>query len=73
MGLYLLTVYILAFVRTKLWIHNVASEGGCLAKRFLLLKPFPCNVPPNPWQCILIYLDHEEEQNAVDEDHAENY
>lgn len=29
-------------------------------------------MPPNPWHDVLINLDHDEKQDAVDKDHAEN-
>ena len=36
----------------------------------LLLQPSPRNVAPNPWSHILADLDHDEEEDAVDDDHA---
>lgn len=36
----------------------------------LLLQSSPCYIAPYPWSHILIDFNHDEEQDAVDDDHA---
>lgn len=65
----------LALVGTELRIDDVASQRRRLAHgggRALLLHPLPRDVAADPRQRVLVDLDHEEEEDAVDEDHAEN-
>lgn len=46
------------------------SDGGTLV-RSLVLDSSSCNVTANPRSDVLVNFDHNEEDDAVDDDHAE--
>jgi len=65
------------------WRGNIGSErwwlsenircNSCVLSSTLLLHSPPSQVPSNPWCHILVDFDHDEENNAVDHDHAEDH
>lgn len=48
-------------------------RGNCfILSAILLLHSSSCNVASDPWCHVFTYLDHDEEDDAVESDHAED-